>query len=182
MFDEMLAVHTVLRRGSDLVAAALGALAAGRPVDVRTLVAVAHWHSAFLHHHHESEDERFWPLLRRLFPDAADDLARLTAEHAELDAELKRLADGIAAIRRADATRAREIAADTAHAAAVRSRDALAAHLDDEEPVMRTLFPRTPAADIRTLRAAIVAAAPKSDPDLVIGLLTDPGPRPATRT
>lgn len=184
MYDELLAVHAILRRGSALVADALAALAAGRPVDVRTLVAVAKWHSTFLHHHHKSEDEQFWPLLLRLFPAASDDLSRLTAEHVELDAELKVLADAIDAIGTPTTPRAerqqvaRELATTTAHPAAVRAHEALVAHLDDEEPVLRTLFPQTPAADIRTLRAAIVAAAPKSGPDLVLGLLVDPTPAP----
>jgi hemerythrin-like domain-containing protein len=185
MYDELIAVHTILRRGSALVADSLAALAQGGPVDVGTLVSTARWHSAFLHHHHASEDEEFWPLLRRLFPDSDADLVRLTAEHAELDVELKSLADAVSAIgaregRSRDEWRAaaRELAASTAHPAAVRAQKALGAHLDGEEPVLRELFPLTPAADIRTLRAAIVAAAPKSGPDLVLGLLVDPDPAP----
>lgn len=43
---------------------------------------------------------------------------------------------------------------------------------------MQALFPRTPGAEIRRLRAAIVAGAPKSGPDLVLGLLADPEPAP----
>jgi hemerythrin-like domain-containing protein len=178
LFDELLAVHTILRRGSAVVADALGALGAGRPVDVRTLVSVARWHSTFLHHHHQSEDELFWPLLRRLFPQAGEDLARLTAEHVDLDAELAVLADAIDQIGAGDGRRARDVAASTGHKAALRARESLAAHLDDEEPVMRELFPQTPAADIVELRKAIVAAAPKAGPDLVLGLLVDPDPAP----
>jgi hemerythrin-like domain-containing protein len=179
LYDELIAVHTILRRGSLLVADALQALGEGRTVDVRTLVAVVRWHSAFLHHHHESEDELFWPLLRRLFPHREEDLARLTAEHVDLDRDLQVLTDAIdqldgrAGRRQASA---RELAAGTGHKAAVRAHETLSAHLDDEEPVLRELFPQTPAADIVTLRKAIVAAAPKSGPDLVLGLLVDPEP------
>jgi hemerythrin-like domain-containing protein len=181
LYDELLAVHTILRRGSALVAEALGALAAGAAVDVRTLVAVAKWHSSFLHHHHESEDELFWPLLRRLFPQAADDLTRLTAEHVDLDAELQVLAgviDQLGTLGSRQPAKARELAEQTGHKAAVRAHESLVAHLGDEEPVMRELFPQTPGADIVTLRKAIVAAAPKSGPDLVLGLLVDPEPAP----
>jgi hemerythrin-like domain-containing protein len=184
LYDELLAVHAILRRGSALLVESLGALEAGRSVHLGTLVAVARWHAAFLHHHHHSEDEQFWPLLRQLFPGSAEDLARLSAEHEELDAELKILSeavDGIDALRGSAADRraaARRIADCTAHLVAVDCHNALVAHLDDEEPVLRTLFPQVPPDRIRRLRAAIVAAAPKSGPDLVLGLLSDPEPAP----
>jgi hemerythrin-like domain-containing protein len=184
LYDELLAVHTILRRGSALLAESLGALEAGRPVDLGTLVAVARWHTAFLHHHHHSEDEQFWPLLRELFPGSVEDLNRLTAEHEELDAELKILSEAMDAIgaltgsATARQAAARHIAECTAHLSAVDCHNALVAHLDDEEPVMRTLFPQVAPDRIRRLRAAIVAAAPKSGPDLVLGLLADPEPAP----
>jgi hypothetical protein len=66
----------------------------------------------------------------------------------------------------------------TAAAAAANVRDILAAHLDAEEPVLRELFPQTPPAEIRRLRKAIVDGAPRSGPDLVLGLLADPSPAP----
>ncbi|GAA5125751.1 hypothetical protein [Pseudonocardia adelaidensis] len=44
--------------------------------------------------------------------------------------------------------------------------------------MLRELFPETPPADIVSLRKAIVATAPKSAPDLVLGLLVDPDPAP----
>jgi hemerythrin-like domain-containing protein len=181
LYDELIAVHTILRRGAGLVADAMGALAEGRAVDVRTLVAVARWHSTFLHHHHASEDELFWPLLRRLFPERDEDLTRLTAEHVDLDRDLQALALVIDQLDTAEGrqpAKARELAAWTGHKAATRAHEGLVSHLDDEEPVMRELFPGTPATDIVALRKAIVAAAPKSGPDLVLGLLVDPDPAP----
>jgi hemerythrin-like domain-containing protein len=184
LYDELLAVHTILRRGSALLVESLGALKAGRPVHLGALVAVARWHTAFLHHHHHSEDEQFWPLLRELFPASVEDLSRLTAEHEELDAELKILGEAIDAIgaltgnAAARQVAARNVAERTAHSSAVVCHNALVAHLDDEEPVLRTLFPQVAPDRIRRLRAAIVAAAPKSGPDLVLGLLADPEPAP----
>ena len=184
LYDELLAVHTILRRGSALLVESLGALEAGRPVHLGTLVAVARWHTAFLHHHHHSEDEQFWPLLRQLFPASAEDLSRLTAEHEVLDAELKILGEAISAIAAltgnaaARQVAARHIAEHTARSSAAVCHKALVAHLDDEEPVLRTLFPQVSPDRIRRLRAAIVAAAPKSGPDLVLGLLADPEPAP----
>jgi hemerythrin-like domain-containing protein len=181
LFDELVAVHTILRRGAVLVADAMEALSEGEPVDLRTLISVARWHSAFLHHHHQSEDALFWPLLRRLFPDRDDDLTRLTAEHVDLDRELQALTSVIDQLDTPDGRRpakARQLTAETGLKAAARAQESLAAHLDDEEPVLRELFPRTPPADIVSLRKAIVAAAPKSAPDLVLGLLVDPDPAP----
>jgi hemerythrin-like domain-containing protein len=182
MYDELLAVHTILRRGSELIAQSLKVLADDGPVDVRALVSVARWHNGFLHHHHRSEDAQFWPLLRRLFPGSADDLTRLTQEHEELDANLTALSDAIGALGAARTPAERraavQVAATRGYPKAVVCRDALGEHLDDEEPVLRALFPQVSAAEIRTLRAAIVAAAPKSGPDLVLGLLSDPTPAP----
>jgi hemerythrin-like domain-containing protein len=181
LFDELIAVHTILRRGSVLVAGAMQAINEGETVDLRSLIAVARWHSAFLHHHHKSEDELFWPLLRRLFPHRSEDLARLTAEHVDLDSELRTLSRVIGQLDTPAGRRpaeARRLTAETGHEAALRVQESLAAHLDDEEPVLRELFPQTPPDDIVTLRKAIVAAAPKSSPDLVLGLLTDPEPSP----
>jgi hemerythrin-like domain-containing protein len=181
LYEELIAVHTVLRRGAALVADAFEALAGGGTVDVRTLVATARWHTDFLHHHHQSEDELFWPLLGELFPQQEDTLARLTTEHVDLDRELRALTEAVDQLDSREGrqpARAREIAARSGHGAAVRARDTLLAHLDDEEPLLLELFPRTPAAQIVTLRRAVVAGAPKSGPDLVLGLLVDPEPAP----
>ena len=71
-----------------------------------------------------------------------------------------------------------ELAAAQASPAADAVLDTLISHLDAEEPVLRELFPKTPPADIRRLRHAIIAGAPRSGPDLVLGLLEDPAPAP----
>ncbi|HVV24449.1 MAG TPA: hemerythrin domain-containing protein, partial [Pseudonocardiaceae bacterium] len=173
---------TVMRRGAVLTAAATGALAAGEPVRVSALVRLARWQSAFVHHHHASEDELFWPVLRTLFPETIGELDGLTEEHETLDAELGRLTAAIDRIATCDPVEAVGVAALHAQPAAEIVRDVLAMHLDNEEPVLNGLFPQVPDGDIRDLRKAIVAGAPRSGPDLVLGLLQDPEPAPGHDT
>ena len=180
MYDELIAVHTIMRRGSELTADALERLAAGRPVDVRQLVRLARWQSDFVHHHHESEDELFWPVLRDLFPSVVAGLDALSAEHEKLDTELRTLSAAIAHL----ASKGADVRAAAAAAApsAVTVRDVLLGHLDTEEPVLEELFPQVPDADIIRLRKAILAGAPRGGPDLVIGLLSEPVPAPGYAT
>lgn len=182
MYDELIAVHTIMRRGAVLAATALDRLAAGEQVSLPAAVRVARWQAEFIHHHHASEDELFWPVLRDLFPNAVAALDELSGQHERLDAELKALTAAINAI-----SDTRQVARDAAQAAtgareaataAANVRDILAAHLDAEEPVLRRLFPQTPAGEILRLRKAIVHGAPRSGPDLVLGLLDDPNPAP----
>jgi hemerythrin-like domain-containing protein len=172
IYDELIAVHTIMRRGTVLVATALERLASGEQVSLPAAVRVARWQAEFIHHHHASEDELFWPVLRGLFPDAVAALDELSGQHERLDEELKALTAAIDAINST-----RPVARDAATAAA-NVRDILAAHLDAEEPVLRRLFPQTPAGEILRLRKAIVDGAPRSGPDLVLGLLDDPNPAP----
>jgi hemerythrin-like domain-containing protein len=186
MYDELIAVHTIMRRSATLTAAAVSGLAGGDAVRVPALVRLARWQSGFVHHHHASEDERFWPVLRRLFPEVVAELDGLTEEHETLDAELRRLDAVVDQLATGGGhTDARDrrawqvgVAAMEALPAAERVRDVLTSHLDTEEPVLKGLFPRVPDADVRALRQAIVAGAPKAGPDLVLGLLQDPTPAP----
>ncbi|RAY14062.1 hemerythrin domain-containing protein [Actinomadura craniellae] len=176
LYDELITVHTIMRRGARLTADAFARRAAGEPVDTKTLVGTTHWLVTFVHHHHASEDELFWPVLREYFPQTVAKLDELTAEHHALDVELQDLtkaADALAAggpsagdaVRRGAAT-------------AARVRDVLLHHLGTEEPALADLMPKVPNARVLQLRKAIVDGAPKAGPDLVLGLLEDPD-RPA---
>lgn len=183
MYDELIAVHTIMRRGAELVASALERLATGERPSIAALVRVARWQAEFVHHHHASEDEQLWPVLRHLFPGAMASLDDLTAQHGQLDAELKALSaaiDYIEGARRLNGQAALAaavgIAAMQAGPAAANVRDTLVAHLDAEEPVLRELFPQTPPAATRQLRKAVISGAPRSGRDLVLGLLEDPDP------
>lgn len=181
MYDELLAVHMIMRRGSVLVSKSFARLATGESVDVRALVRTSRWLIEFVHHHHASEDELFWPVLRDLFPASIAELDRLSAEHRALDAELHALARAVDAIASTQVMGERAKALTVVGQAALsgvpstqKVNDLLFAHLDEEEPVLRTLFPQVPDADIIRIRAAIVAGAPRTAPDLVFGLMEDP--------
>ncbi|HEX4222238.1 MAG TPA: hemerythrin domain-containing protein [Pseudonocardiaceae bacterium] len=169
IYDELIAVHTIMRRGTILTATALERFASGTASNTKPLGRLIRWQAEFVHHHHRSEDELFWPVLRELFPEAVASLDELTEQHHILDTELDSLSAAAGDLAdRATATRALR--------SAEKVRDVLASHLDTEEPVLLKLFPQTPAARIVELRKAIVAGAPRSGPDLVLGLLEDPEP------
>lgn len=171
IYDELIAVHTIMRRSTILTADALRRFASGSSSNSKALVALIRWQAEFVHHHHRSEDELFWPVLRELFPDAIASLDELTEQHHVLDAELDNLSSAAK-----DLANARS----SALLSAEKVRDVLISHLDTEEPVLLKLFPQTPAPRIVELRKAIVAGAPRSGPDLVLGLLEDPEPAQGT--
>jgi hemerythrin-like domain-containing protein len=175
MYDELIAVHTIMRRSTALTVTALHSTVAdggaGGGARISALVRLVEWQHGFIHHHHTSEDEQFWPVLRKLFPDAVAKLDGLSEQHELLDTALADLRTAVARLRETG-----DESAGTALAAATDVRDLLARHLDSEEPVLKGLFPQVPDADVVALRKAIVAGAPKSGPDLVLGLLQDPTP------
>jgi hemerythrin-like domain-containing protein len=184
MYDELIAVHAIMRRGSALSSAAFARLARSEPVDVKVLTGLARWFIDFVHHHHASEDELFWPVLRKLFPDAVADLDQLTAQHVALDAELHALAAAVDSLAAADVESERAPVTIAGRAAAWGApsadtvHDILLRHLDAEEPVLAGLFPQVPDGEIVSLRRAIIDGAPRSGPYYVFGLLEDPD-RPA---
>ncbi|MEV7089359.1 hemerythrin domain-containing protein [Streptomyces sp. NPDC093085] len=179
--DELLAEHTLMRRGAALVTASFAALADGRPVDVRTLVATSRWLIECVHGQIASEDALLWPVLRGLFPGPVAELADLAPEREALDAELHTLA------RAVDAIAAREVAggrgevlvvvgeaAMTGLPSALRVQTLLNRTLDAAEPVLLDLFPRVPDREVARVRAAIAHGTPRTGPHLVFGLLEDP--------
>ncbi|HJP73799.1 MAG TPA: hemerythrin domain-containing protein [Pseudonocardiaceae bacterium] len=174
-YDELIAVHTIMRRSTILTADALRRFAAGSSSNPKALVALIRWQAEFVHHHHRSEDDLFWPVLRELFPDAIASLDELTEQHHVLDSELDSLSSAAK-----DLANAGSSALSSALLSAEKVRDVLISHLDTEEPVLLKLFPQIPAPRIVELRKAIVAGAPRSGPDLVLGLLEDPEPAQGT--
>ena len=176
IYDELIAVHTIMRRSTVLTAAAVRRFAAGESPNAKPLVRLIRWQAEFVHHHHRSEDELFWPVLRDLFDEAVASLDELTEQHHILDTELENLSAAADDLLKATGPAAAEIAHARALPAAEKVRDVLASHLDTEEPVLLKLFPLTPAPRIVELREAIVAGAPRGGPDWVLGLLEDPEP------
>ncbi|MFI1173337.1 hemerythrin domain-containing protein [Streptomyces melanogenes] len=180
MYQEFLGVHAILRRGTELVANAFERLGDGDQVSVKELIDTAQWLIDFTHHHHESEDELFWPVLHGLYPESVASFDTLNEEHAELDRELHGLSRAVELLTAANEAggqagdAAVTEAAYAGTAAARKVRDILAGHLDTEEPVVRDLFPGVPGAEIDRLRTAITEGSPKSGGHLVFGLLEDP--------
>ncbi|MFE4370916.1 hemerythrin domain-containing protein [Streptomyces sp. NPDC056835] len=181
MYEELLAEHTIMRRGAALVAVSFANLADGQPVDVRTLVSTSRWLIDYVRSHHGSEDEQLWPVLSDLFSPAVAELDRMVAEHQALDAELHTLA------RVVDAIAAREIAGGRAEVLVVvseaamsglpsaqRVHDILTRHFDEEEPVLLELFAQVPDADLARVRNGIFHGDFRVSPHLVLGLMEDP--------
>jgi hemerythrin-like domain-containing protein len=175
MYDELIAVHAILRRGSALTSAGFDRLVGGGQPDVKVLADVSRWLVEFAHHHHASEDELLWPVLRELFPEAVAELDQMTDEHQALGRELQKLAAATDAITvvGADGDAARR-----AVQSAYRVQHLLISHLDAEEPVLEQLFPQVPDKGVVGLRKAIADGVPRSGPHYVFGLLEDPA-RPA---
>ncbi|MFB6977447.1 hemerythrin domain-containing protein [Streptomyces scopuliridis] len=181
IYDELLADHTIMRRGAALEVVAFANLADGQPVDVRTLVSTSRWLIEYIRSHHGSEEEQLWPTLNELFPTAVADLDRMVMEHQALDAELHTLT------RVVDAIDAREITGGPAEVLVVvseaamsglpsaqRLREILNRHFDEEEPVLLDLFPQVSDADLARVRNGIFRGDFRASPHLVLGLMEDP--------
>jgi hemerythrin-like domain-containing protein len=179
MYDELIAVHTVMRRGADLTVAALWQLAVRGRADVMTVLSTGQWLVEFVNHHHESEDEFLWPVLRERFPDQSFVLDSLAQQHEKLEQGLfslgqrLRMLEGVG--RLTDGGRFDEVA-NSALADADQVRISLAEHLRAEEPVLRAMLPQLSVPEIRRIREVIVDGAPRRRPSLMVGLLVDPEP------
>lgn len=180
MYEEFVAVHTVLRRGTRLVRDAYEGLAGGRGVDAGTLVEAARWLLAYTHSHHRAEDDLFWPVLHGLYPDAEADLKALSDDHVVLDQELNALERAVEDLDRAITAGQPPVGtpeyvragAEAAH----RVHEVLTGHLIAEEAAVHDLFPGVSGDDIAWLREAIVQGSPDFGVHFMLGLLEDPEP------
>ncbi|MDI3422586.1 hemerythrin domain-containing protein [Streptomyces luteolus] len=177
MYEEFVAVHAILRRGTRLVADAFHGLAAGRRTDTATLVEATRWLLAFTHAHHTAEDDLFWPVLNGLYPDSAAGLKNLSDDHVVLDRELHALETAVDDLDRAHAAGAptdgpARLGAEVAR----RVQDVLSGHLTAEEAIVQELFPGVPGDDIARLREAFIQGSPRFGLHFMFGLLEDPEP------
>ncbi|MFJ1649196.1 hemerythrin domain-containing protein [Streptomyces sp. NPDC088258] len=185
MYEELVAEHTLMRRGAALVVTAFDRLADGQPVDVRTLITTARWLIDFVGGQRRSEIEQLWPVLRELFPGPVAGLDKSAAERDALEAELHALD------RSVDAMAARQVTGGRTEALVVISQATMSGlpsaqrlqtllnrHFDEEEPVLLELVPRVPDRDVARLRHAITQSAPRTGPHLVFGLMEDPNRLP----
>ncbi|AKH85802.1 hypothetical protein AA958_30325 [Streptomyces sp. CNQ-509] len=175
LYEEFVAIHEVLRRGTAMVADAYKALARGDEVDPGELAEAARWLLAFTHAHHRAEDDVFWPLLHALYPRQKTELAELSAEHAVLDQALNDLEAAALGPSHRDGEPSPG-PTGRASEAATRVRDIMAGHLAAEEAVVEGLFPGVPEADVVWLREAFIQGSPRFGLHLMFGLLEDPEP------
>ena len=111
-----------------------------------------------LHHHHVSEDEDIWPMVRAAVPESGPVLAELEADHATLD---EAIADIPGAADRA-----------TQAAGLRRLQDLLGAHLDREESdVVPLIIAQVDAADWDRSAKAVVRAWGRDLPSIASWLL-----------
>ncbi|MCL7380830.1 hemerythrin domain-containing protein [Streptomyces sp. 35G-GA-8] len=181
MYEELLAEHTIMRRGAALVAVSFANLADGQPVDVRALVSTSRWLIEYVRSHHGSEGEQLWPALSDLFPPAVAELDRMVAEHQALEAELHTLSRVVDAIAAREITGGRaEVLVVVSEAAmsglpsAQRVHEILTRHFDEEEPVLLELFAQVPDSDLARVRNGIFHGDFRASPHLVLGLMEDP--------
>ncbi|MBD2819005.1 hemerythrin domain-containing protein [Streptomyces parvulus] len=179
MYEEFVAIHAVLRRGTRLVVDAYERLADGHDTDTATLVDAGRWLLAFTHAHHKAEDDLFWPVLEALYPDARAQLKELSDDHVVLDRRLNALETAIDALDEATKAARATGGTDGARAGAEAARQVhqvLDGHLTAEEAVVEDLFPGVPADDIDRLREAFVQGSPRFGLHFMFGLLDDPEP------
>ncbi|WP_066954561.1 hemerythrin domain-containing protein [Streptomyces lushanensis] len=181
MYDEMLAVHTILRRGTALVSESFGRLAGGEPVDVKVLVNTARWLIESIRRHYASEDVLLWPVLRELVPADAARIGGPGFALEALDAELHELTRTVDAIAAQQVTGEGDAALVVVGQAALsglpsaqRVQSVLNMHFDEEEAAFKELIPLVPDGEVGRLRSAIVSGAPHTGPHLVFGLMEDP--------
>ncbi|MFJ3672497.1 hemerythrin domain-containing protein [Streptomyces sp. NPDC090106] len=181
LFEEFLAVHTVVNRGAQLVAGSFTRLAGGAAVDTKVLVTTAQWLVDSVRRHHRSGDELLWPLLRERFPLAVRRLDRLTDDDDTLDEQLVQLADVVARM-----TEERAVGGSVGWGHAMREGtvashqilDGLTRQLAAEGTLLEELFAKSPDEDVPGLRKAVAGALPRTGTHLVFGLLEHPEPVP----
>jgi hemerythrin-like domain-containing protein len=119
---------------------------------------------AALRHHHESEDDALWPMLKSADPGITGELRELTGEHHDLDAAITMLGQTAAGTGRADLA-----------AAAAEVQDLVGRHLSHEEsltfPALRSLTPEQWAEFSR----ATMESAPADGAHLQISLMEEVG-------
>ena len=177
IYDETIAVHTVVRRGAALLKAALD-LPPATAVEVDSCVELGRWLVDYIHQHQRNEADILWQPLAAASPSDECELHDLTLQHIQIDRELDRLARRLERLTERCTTSGRpdhESVAAAATALETASRS-LVDHLDEEESLLKALFPLLDESVIRTLRADAASNAPSARPDLVLGLMSDPTP------
>ncbi|WP_066365433.1 hemerythrin domain-containing protein [Herbidospora mongoliensis] len=126
---DMLVVHRVFRRESQVLAELVPAVAAGDVMRARILAAHYRDHAMGLHHHHSAEDDLIWPKLLARVDMEADMVIRMEHQHERVSSGLDRIETVLPEWERtADPALGDRLAGLFAD-----HRAALVEHLDDEE-------------------------------------------------
>jgi hemerythrin-like domain-containing protein len=132
---DMVAVHRVFRESLGIAPQLIGSVPGD---DVERVAAVAGYYSeilAFLHVHHEGEDELLWPKLTERCPADADVIRRIAGQHEGVLTALQ-TAETHLDVWRAEPTMDN---AATLASALITLAVGLGAHLDEEERVILPL-------------------------------------------
>ena len=136
---DMIVVHQMFRRQFAAIPALVSAVPDGDPAKVAIVADHVTWMVAFLHGHHEGEDELVWPRLLERIPEETDPLILvMEAQHAGLAQALDDLGAKAADWRRTSAAPEREATA----AAAADLLPRITEHLDLEELKVLSLIDR----------------------------------------
>jgi hemerythrin-like domain-containing protein len=133
---DMIVVHRVFRRESDLMPRLIRTVRDGDTGRARVLADAFGDYQLGLHMHHSGEDELVWPLLLARVDLEADLVLRMEAQHEVIARTLKEAAGLIAAWRSGPSA----ATADPLIAALASHRTALLEHLNDEEEYVLPLI------------------------------------------
>jgi len=165
---EYLVVHQSLRVTLDRFVAASARLDPERLADV----VGERWGvlARGLHHHHETEDTKFFPMIVSARPDTAALIDRLEVEHRELVAKLDAVDVAIHGLEQdpTDATR------QTVHDTITTVRDLLVPHLDVEDAQLLTVAAESvPAGPWKQVSEEAMRSLPRADLPVVAGILDE---------
>lgn len=161
---DVLVVHTILRRMLDTLISATGRL---EPTQAASVIP-SHWglYVRGLHHHHESEDNAFFPTVVAAAPTLEPLITQLEHEHQELIKLLDATDAAVATLAREPTSENKQAAGDAMTAV----HDQLFPHLDKEET---QLLPEAAGAvdpkEWKKLGDDAFRSIPKSDLPVVAG-------------
>jgi hemerythrin-like domain-containing protein len=176
---EMVVVHRVFRRESDLMPKLIRAVPNGDTARAQVLADAFGDYQLGLHLHHSGEDELVWPLLLARVDLEADMVLRMEAQHEVVARTLKEAAQRMPAWRSAPsaATAAPLISALLEH------RVALLEHLhDEEEYILPLIAEHLTVAEWARLRERFAEEIPKDKLLFFLGMIledADPAERQA---